>query len=164
MGSLAATKLRPEFHRQGSATTSPFYDPVVSLENVAMHSDERTRLLFPSTEPALPATNHDLRAWLHFLLNQLRLFPVSLSSTLINVLLLFVPMGLVAGAVGANPTIVFILNFLAIIPLASILSVATEGLSANLGPTIGGLLNATFGNAVELIVSPITWYFSALKS
>jgi Ca2+:H+ antiporter len=69
-------------------------------------------------------------------------------------------MGLIAGAIGANPTIVFILNFLAIIPLASILSVATEGLSANLGPTVGGLLNATFGNAVELIVSPVPRHFS----
>ena len=52
-----------------------------------------------------------------------------------------------------NPTAVFVLNFLAIIPLASLLSFATEELSAKLGQTIGGLMNATFGNAVELIVS-----------
>lgn len=69
-----------------------------------------------------------------------------------NVFLVFVPLGIVAGAVGWNPTAVFILNFLAIIPLASLLSFATEQLSTKLGQTLGGLLNATFGNAVELIV------------
>lgn len=46
----------------------------------------------------------------------------------------------------------FVLNFLAIIPLAAVLSFATEEISVNLGEALGGLLNATFGNAVELIV------------
>ena len=70
----------------------------------------------------------------------------------VNVFLVFVPLGIIAGAVGWSPTAVFILNFLAIIPLASLLSFATEELAAKLGQTLGGLLNATFGNAVELIV------------
>ncbi|MGR5679626.1 hypothetical protein ACTZFK_26000, partial [Escherichia coli] len=48
---------------------------------------------------------------------------------------------------------VFILNFFAIVPLASLLSFATEELAATLGQALGGLMNATFGNAVELIVS-----------
>ncbi|KAI9664871.1 MAG: hypothetical protein M1821_006319 [Bathelium mastoideum] len=78
-----------------------------------------------------------------------------LASNPVNILLLFVPAGIITGAVGANPTAVFVLNFLAIIPLASLLSFATEELAAKLGQTIGGLLNATFGNAVELIVSII---------
>ncbi|KAL9095553.1 MAG: hypothetical protein Q9165_001985 [Trypethelium subeluteriae] len=76
-----------------------------------------------------------------------------LASNYVNVLLIFVPAGIITGALGINPTAVFILNFLAIIPLASLLSFATEELAAKLGQTIGGLLNATFGNAVELIVS-----------
>jgi Ca2+:H+ antiporter len=42
---------------------------------------------------------------------------------------------------------------LAIIPLATLLNFATEELSANAGQTIGALLNATFGNAIEMIVS-----------
>ena len=54
-----------------------------------------------------------------------------------------------------DPTAVFTLNFLAIIPLAACLSFATEEISKRLGETLGGLLNATFGNAVELIVSVI---------
>lgn len=75
-----------------------------------------------------------------------------LLSNYVNVLLIFVPLGIIAGAVGWSPTAVFLLNFFAIIPLASLLSFATEELSVPLGQTLGGLLNATFGNAVELIV------------
>jgi Ca2+:H+ antiporter len=77
----------------------------------------------------------------------------TLASNYVNVLLVFVPIGIIAGAMGWNPTAVFILNFIAIIPLAALLSFATEELSAKLGQTLGGLMNATFGNAVELIVS-----------
>ena len=77
----------------------------------------------------------------------------TLKSNYVNVLLVFVPLGIIAGAMGWNPTAVFLLNFFAIIPLASLLSFATEELSVKLGQTLGGLLNATFGNAVELIVS-----------
>lgn len=75
-----------------------------------------------------------------------------LKTNYVNILLVFVPLGIIAGALGWDPTTVFILNFLAIIPLASLLAFATEELSVPLGQTIGGLLNATFGNAVELIV------------
>jgi Ca2+:H+ antiporter len=71
----------------------------------------------------------------------------------VNFLLPTVPVGIIAGLFGWNPTAVFTINFLAIIPLAAILSFATEEISMKLGETMGGLLNATFGNAVELIVS-----------
>lgn len=76
----------------------------------------------------------------------------TLASNPVNVLLIFVPLGIISGAVGWSPTATFVLNFLAIIPLASLLSFATEELSVKLGQTLGGLLNASFGNAVELIV------------
>lgn len=83
----------------------------------------------------------------------LHLTYATLASNYVNVLLVFVPLGIVAGAMNWNPTVTFILNFIAIIPLAALLSFATEELSAKLGQTLGGLMNATFGNAVELIVS-----------
>ena len=70
----------------------------------------------------------------------------------VNLLLIFVPLGIIAGNVGWNPSVVFVMNFLAIIPLAALLSFATEEVSVKVGQTLGGLLNATFGNAVELIV------------
>ncbi|KAM0144801.1 hypothetical protein ACHAP3_000834 [Botrytis cinerea] len=80
---------------------------------------------------------------------------VTLYSSYVNVLLIFVPLGIVAGLTHWDPVVIFTLNFFAIIPLASILSFATEEISMKLGETLGGLLNATFGNAVELIVSII---------
>merc|ERR1719482_1516631 len=51
-----------------------------------------------------------------------------------------------------GPGIIFAVNFFAIIPLASILGAATEALAHHTGQLIGGLLNATFGNAVEMIM------------
>jgi Ca2+:H+ antiporter len=91
--------------------------------------------------------------WIKYPKHVARVTWLTLASNYVNVLLVFVPLGIIAGAVGWNPTTVFILNFFAIVPLASLLSFATEELSAKLGETIGGLMNATFGNAVELIVS-----------
>ncbi|KAM0439819.1 hypothetical protein ACHAPT_000916 [Fusarium lateritium] len=78
---------------------------------------------------------------------------VTLLSSYVNFLLVMVPIGIVAGKLGWNSTAVFTINFFAIIPLAAVLSFATEEISLKLGETMGGLLNATFGNAVELIVS-----------
>ncbi|KAL2756001.1 hypothetical protein ACRALDRAFT_2042232 [Sodiomyces alcalophilus JCM 7366] len=78
---------------------------------------------------------------------------VTLYSNYVNFLLVMVPLGIVAGELQWSPTTVFTINFFAIIPLAAVLSFATEQISMKLGDAIGGLLNATFGNAVELIVS-----------
>lgn len=70
----------------------------------------------------------------------------------VNYLLVFVPLGLISNQLGWGDSAVFWLNFCAIVPLALLLAFATEELAENVGETIGGLLNATFGNAVELIV------------
>lgn len=70
----------------------------------------------------------------------------------LNFLLVFVPLGLIAPEMGWNSAIVFGCNFMAIVPLASILGAATEAMSAHTGQMVGGLLNATFGNAVEMIM------------
>ncbi|KAL2127384.1 hypothetical protein VTI74DRAFT_10821 [Chaetomium olivicolor] len=69
-----------------------------------------------------------------------------------NALLPFVALGIAAGELGWSPAAVFILNFLAMFPLASILTFSTEQLAAKVGAVMGGLINATFGNAVEMIV------------
>jgi Ca2+:H+ antiporter len=71
----------------------------------------------------------------------------------INVLLIMVPVGFAVFYAHLAPVPVFVINFIAIIPLAAMLSTATEELAIRVGETLGGLLNATFGNAVELIVS-----------
>jgi|HubBroStandDraft_4_1064222.scaffolds.fasta_scaffold1429085_1 Ca2+:H+ antiporter len=76
-----------------------------------------------------------------------------LRSNYLYLLLIFVPIGIISGVLDRSPTAIFVFNVLAIIPLAMLLNFATEELSANAGQTIGALLNATFGNAVEMIVS-----------
>ncbi|KAG1143978.1 hypothetical protein G6F37_012383 [Rhizopus arrhizus] len=73
----------------------------------------------------------------------------------VNFLLVFVPIGIASHFVWSS-TVTFIMNFLAIIPLAKLLGFATEDIALRTGEVIGGLLNATFGNAVELIISIIS--------
>jgi Ca2+:H+ antiporter len=69
-----------------------------------------------------------------------------LLSSWINLLLIFVPVGFaVYYSKKVGPVPVFIINFVAIIPLAAMLSYATEELAIRVGETLGGLLNATFG-------------------
>ena len=75
-----------------------------------------------------------------------------LFSSWINLLLVFVPVGIAVQAAGVNKTIVFAMNAIAIIPLAGLLSHATESVASELGDTVGALMNITFGNAVELII------------
>lgn len=70
----------------------------------------------------------------------------------VNVLLIFVPIGIIVQAIGLSPTIVFAMNAIAIIPLAGLLAHATESAASRLGDSLGALLNVTFGNAVELII------------
>lgn len=73
----------------------------------------------------------------------------------INVLILAAPAGIALHVIEANPIAIFVVNFIAIVPLAAMLSYATEEIALRTGETIGGLLNASFGNAVELIVAII---------
>lgn len=67
-------------------------------------------------------------------------------------LLIFVPVTLAAEFLHVSSLIVFFLAALAIIPLAKYIGEATEELSVYTGPALGGLLNATFGNATELLI------------
>jgi len=68
-------------------------------------------------------------------------------------LLGFLPAALVADLAHVDPATVFLLAAVAIVPLSALLGRATEEYAAHAGPAIGGLLNATFGNAVELIIA-----------
>jgi Ca2+:H+ antiporter len=71
----------------------------------------------------------------------------------LNLLLVFVPVGIVLEFTHAKPVLVFIASCLAIVPLAGLMGKATEHLAEKLGEGVGGLLNATFGNAAELIIA-----------
>jgi Ca2+:H+ antiporter len=68
-------------------------------------------------------------------------------------LLVMLPVAAAADRLHWGDGIVFVTSILSIIPLAILLSTATEELSITLGPSIGALLNALFGNATELIIA-----------
>jgi Ca2+:H+ antiporter len=69
-------------------------------------------------------------------------------------LLVFVPVVLVAARTEPEAhTLLFVLSILAIVPLAALLSHATESVAAKTGDTVGGLLNATLGNLTELVIA-----------
>jgi Ca2+:H+ antiporter len=70
------------------------------------------------------------------------LFPQWLT---INWLLLAAPVGIGLHFTKVDPLIIFIVNFIAIVPLAGILSFATEEIAIRVGEVLGGLLNASFG-------------------
>src|SRR5688572_26659891 len=69
-------------------------------------------------------------------------------------LLIFVPIALVAAKLKPDAhTMLFVLSVLAIVPLAALLSHATESVAAKTGDAAGGLLNATLGNLTELVIA-----------
>src|SRR5262245_8730786 len=69
-------------------------------------------------------------------------------------LLAFVPVLFVAHKLAPEAhTMLFVLSVLAIVPLAALLSHATESVAAKTGDTVGGLLNATLGNLTELVIA-----------
>ncbi|TVP62621.1 MAG: calcium/proton exchanger [Nodularia sp. (in: Bacteria)] len=76
-----------------------------------------------------------------------------MKNILLLVLLLFIPVSVTAHILEWGDLIVFITAGLAILPLAAWMGTATEEIAVVVGPSLGGLLNATFGNATELIIA-----------
>ncbi|KAF8478517.1 calcium/proton exchanger [Russula ochroleuca] len=76
----------------------------------------------------------------------------------LNLLLLLVPVAAAAHYLNWDAPLRFGFSFVAIIPLAKLLGDATEQMSLSLGQTLAGLLNATFGNAVEIIVGLVALF------
>src|SRR5437660_2660456 len=67
-------------------------------------------------------------------------------------LLLAAPAAVLTEALHSPPLAPFVLASLGIVPLAGLIGLATETLAERLGQRVGGLLNATFGNAAEIII------------
>ena len=67
--------------------------------------------------------------------------------------LIFIPIAAAAEILHWGHGVVFVTSMLAIVPLAKLMGTATEEIALRTGPGIGGLLNATFGNATELIIA-----------
>ncbi len=71
----------------------------------------------------------------------------------LSILLIFIPLAVILQWIGADPIWIFSAGALALIPLAAWLGAATEELALYAGPRVGGFLNATLGNAAELIIT-----------
>jgi Ca2+:H+ antiporter len=71
----------------------------------------------------------------------------------VHYLLLAFPLAIIGSQLGWSPVLVFGVACAALIPLAELIGEATEALAVVTGPKIGGLLNATLGNAAELIIT-----------
>ncbi|MEH1867094.1 MAG: calcium/proton exchanger [Nostoc sp.] len=78
---------------------------------------------------------------------------MSTKNIILFALLLFIPVSIAAHFLEWGELIVFITAGLAILPLAAWMGTATEEIAVVVGPSLGGLLNATFGNATELIIA-----------
>lgn len=76
----------------------------------------------------------------------------------LKLLFIFIPISIIGKFMNFSPTMMFLFSALSIIPLAALMGEATEEISFYSGAKLGGFLNATFGNATELIIS-----FFALK-
>jgi Ca2+:H+ antiporter len=80
-------------------------------------------------------------------------FPLKSEHRWLNYLLVLTPVAITLSLLHAGPLLIFITAGLAIVPLAGILGESTGTLAAYSGPAVGGLLNATLGNATELIIA-----------
>ena len=69
------------------------------------------------------------------------------------VFLIAIPLALIAQTASLGPVWIFIFSAVSVIPLAGYIGTATESLAEHTGPKVGGLLNATLGNAAELIIT-----------
>lgn len=79
-------------------------------------------------------------------------FKFFIFGTWFNILLVFIPLSFISHSMNWDAGLIFLFSFMAIVPLAKLLGEATDQLSIKLGQTMSGLLNASFGNAVEIIV------------
>lgn len=136
---------RPIQRAQPTASTA------VRINNTA-DASERAPLLLPSNASGNNTSRHGDSGddaeptWIESLNAIVRI------NWYTNWLLIFIPFGIASNQLGWGDTATFALNFLAIIPLAKLLDLATDQLSERVGQSLGALLNASFGNAVELII------------
>ncbi len=88
--------------------------------------------------------NSELVPWYH---------SFTISSSRLNILLFAAPVAIYAAFIAHDATLSFIASMIAIMPLAFLMGKATEEIALRTSESIGGLLNATFGNAAEMIIA-----------
>src|SRR5687768_7726054 len=121
-------------------------------ENVVTDNHEPGDKMLPKQAEAT-SNNPLLRALSYIGLDMTGPERASIFQIAIYALLIFIPIAFVVRLMHLSELWLFITSAAAIIPLAKILGHATEELALRVGSGIGGLLNATFGNAVEMIIA-----------
>ena len=140
----------------GRESHTPRLDQTSRLSNddtirpITSPEDEKT---LPTTEEQQAEPEGQKLSLLATLKRDARL---AITHSWMNVLLVFVPVGIIIATIPGEETvhggIVFGINCIAVIPLAGLLAYATESVSSELGDALGALLNVTLGNSVELII------------
>ena len=157
---MSADQIRRLFRRLEHSTIDAderdFRDVTLSIpiNRGSMSVDQVRRLHGASRNSAIPLRN-DNRSWVRrpiSIWNGCKNLARMLFKYRLNILLVFVPFAIAAGAHHWDSKAVFILNSMAIVPVPSLLNFAAEELSLNFG-RYGGLVNGIFGRSIELIVS-----------
>ncbi|EJT98206.1 calcium/proton exchanger [Dacryopinax primogenitus] len=160
------TLVDPEHLHDEKKVCFTSYEPNLStaLARVESLQDELTRLsakvesivprvvALPPSRPSTPSPRRNYAR--HIPTTRSSLMEIIKSSPL-NILLLFIPVGWALYFAKQSGVVIFVTTFISVIPLAQLIGYGTEELTMRVGPTVGGLLNATLGNTVELIVSII---------
>jgi Ca2+:H+ antiporter len=79
----------------------------------------------------------------------------SLTDNKLNLLIVAAPLSWVLAAIAPGSAWIFVAAAISLVPLAGFIGLATEQLARRSGPALGGFLNATFGNAAELIIAVV---------
>lgn len=121
-------------------------EPRTTIFGVKFDSGRHTRKLRTLFTPTrvlgpMPTYRESLKAALRY--------------TPLNVLLLFIPVSWALHFTHQSPTLIFVFSALGLVPLAALLGFGTEQIALKTSASVGGLLNATLGNIVEMIIAGI---------
>jgi Ca2+:H+ antiporter len=137
-----AKRIFPFFHCPASVDPEK-QDSRANTARTQLACVSRLRALFTPSRDIGPQPTYRASA-----LNALKYSPL-------NICLVFIPVSWALHFTNQNATIVFVFSAVAIIPLAALLGLGTEQIALRTSTSVGGLLNATLGNIVELIIAGI---------
>ncbi|KAK4144825.1 Sodium/calcium exchanger protein-domain-containing protein [Dichotomopilus funicola] len=133
---------------------APTFSLTPSDATTALDEQKQEQPKYPGSPPPPPiqTPDNDKKASQNVAVRFLLAVRDVLLSSYVNILLVFVPVGMAAHTAKLPSGVVFGMNAVAIMPLARLLSYATESLANGFGDAVGALMSVTFGNAVELII------------
>ncbi|TFK34661.1 Sodium/calcium exchanger protein-domain-containing protein [Crucibulum laeve] len=135
-------------HRKGAPADLEKLDPSVPLRPTTFRPpvltrSARVRALFTPSRPLGPRPTYH------------QSFMAAVKYTPLNLCLLFIPVSWALHYTHQSDTLIFVFSALGIIPLAALLGLGTEQIALRTSQSVGGLLNATLGNVIEMIIAGI---------